>query len=60
MSPTLTFNKCLQLGIDKHFELMMETADHAGKEYVIELALNKMASEWANMNLEVTAYKNTG
>ncbi|XP_075235019.1 sterile affecting ciliogenesis [Lycorma delicatula] len=60
MTPNLTFNKCLQLGIEKHVDVMMELADHAGKEYVIELALDKMANEWANINLEVTPYKNTG
>lgn len=60
MTSVLTFSKCLQLGLAEHAEYMTQMSDDAGKEYVIEQALDKMESEWEAINMEVTPHKNTG
>ncbi|XP_041969812.1 dynein axonemal heavy chain 1-like [Aricia agestis] len=60
MNEKQTFSKCLKQGIAAHGALIAEVGELAGKEYVIEQALDKMAAEWANKVLEITPYKNTG
>ena len=34
--PTLTFSKCLEMGLEEHKETITKVADVAGKEYSIE------------------------
>ncbi len=34
--PTLTFAKCLEMGLDKHIEVITKVAEIAGKEFSIE------------------------
>ncbi len=34
--PTLTFTKCLEMGLDKHIEVIAKVAEVAGKEFSIE------------------------
>lgn len=60
MSPVLTFQNCVELGVLDHTEDLQQIADNASKEYSIELALDKMESEWENVRMELTPYKNTG
>ncbi|KAL8563601.1 hypothetical protein ACOMHN_019339 [Nucella lapillus] len=59
-SESLTFTRCLELGLSDHVEEIATVGEVAGKEYAIEQALNKMESERENLFLEVSAYKTTG
>ena len=34
--PTLTFAKCLEMGLDQHVETIAKVAEVAGKEFSIE------------------------
>ena len=34
--PTLTFSKCLEMGLEAHIETIAKVADVAGKEFSIE------------------------
>ncbi|GAB1605521.1 dynein axonemal heavy chain 1-like isoform X5 [Argonauta hians] len=56
----LTFSKCLEMKLQDHIEVISKVADVAGKEYAIELALNKMEKEWEAIMFEIMPYKNTG
>jgi dynein heavy chain len=39
---------------------IMKVAEIAGKEYAIEQALDKMRTEWENLQLTVVPYRETG
>lgn len=56
----VTFAKCLDMKLQDHVEVIQKIADIAGKEYSIEKIIEKMATEWENVNFEVLPYKNTG
>ena len=58
--PTLTFSKCLEMGLQHHTEAIAKVAEVAGKEFSIEQALDKMESEWEPVLLDIVAYKETG
>ncbi|XP_071452908.1 dynein axonemal heavy chain 1-like [Hetaerina americana] len=58
--PSLTFKKCLDLGITSAAEKLCNIAESAGKEYGIESTLSKMEKDWEDTNLEVLPYKDTG
>ena len=58
--PSLTFAKCLEMGLQNHTETISKVAEVAGKEFSIEQALDKMESEWEPVILEISAYKETG
>ena len=53
---TLTFSKCLEMGLMKHVEHIAKIAEVAGKEFAIEQALDKMEHEWNPVNLEVRGF----
>lgn len=59
-SPTITFNECLELGIQQYGENIVQIAESASKEFSIEETLTKMESEWNEAVLELTLYKNSG
>ncbi|XP_076467002.1 dynein axonemal heavy chain 1-like [Babylonia areolata] len=59
-SESLTFTRCLELGLSDHVEEISTIGEVAGKEYAIEQALDNMEKQWEGVNFEVTAYKNTG
>lgn len=56
----LTFEKCLELGISSHKDKLKQIAENASKEYVIEIALDKMFNEWDGVKLQILPYKDTG
>ncbi|XP_067907506.1 dynein axonemal heavy chain 1 [Heterodontus francisci] len=56
----LTFARCLDMNLQDHIEAIAKVAELAGKEYAIEQALDKMESEWENINFDVMPYKETG
>ncbi|KAL4719863.1 hypothetical protein ACJJTC_005155 [Scirpophaga incertulas] len=60
MNEKQTFQMCLRQGVAEHGALVAQIGELAAKEYVIEQALDKMQSEWANRAMELTPYKNTG
>ena len=37
--PTLTFAKCLEMGLEQHIEVIAKVAEVAGKEFSIEQVL---------------------
>lgn len=60
MTPILTFNNCLELGVAEYSDVLLKISENANKEFGIEQALDKMEAEWENNILELTLYKNTG
>lgn len=58
--PSLTFAKCLEMGLQDHTEAIAKVAEIASKEFSIEQALDKMESEWVPIALDIVAYKETG
>ncbi|PSN46069.1 hypothetical protein C0J52_02287, partial [Blattella germanica] len=59
-TPALTFQNCLDKGVDKFAEQVIKVGESASKEYAIEDTLMKMQAEWENVKLDVQPYKNTG
>ncbi|XP_072521546.1 dynein axonemal heavy chain 1 [Salminus brasiliensis] len=57
---SLTFSRCLELGLQQHVDEIAHVAEVAGKEYGIEQALDKMQQEWSSVEFEVLPYKETG
>nr|WAW84827.1 axonemal dynein heavy chain 1 [Halisarca dujardinii] len=57
---SLTFAKCLEIGLQNHTDEIATVGEIAGKEYAIEQALEKMEAEWDPIDLEIIAYKETG
>ncbi|KAG9260637.1 dynein heavy chain 1, axonemal [Astyanax mexicanus] len=57
---SLTFSRCLELGLEQHVDEIARVAEVAAKEYGIEQALDKMQHEWSSVEFEVLPYKNTG
>lgn len=58
--PTLTFAKCLDMGLQKHIDVIAKVGEVAGKEFSIEQALDKMEEEWVPVLMEISPYKETG
>ncbi|XP_061731227.1 dynein axonemal heavy chain 1 [Nerophis ophidion] len=56
----LTLSRCLDLGLQKHMDAITQVAETAGKEYIIEQALDKMKKEWSGILFDLMAYKDTG
>ena len=57
---SLTFSKCLEMGLPDHVEAITKVGEVAGKEFSIEQALDKMEEEWEPMLLDISPYKETG
>ena len=51
---SLTFSKCLDMGLMDHVDQIAKIAEVAGKEFAIEQALEKMEKDWTPVNLEVS------
>jgi dynein heavy chain len=60
LNDTFTLTKVFALGLGRHIEVISKVGEKAGKEYQIEQALDKMSSEWENVNLFIDAYRETG
>ncbi|XP_043502299.1 dynein axonemal heavy chain 1-like [Polistes fuscatus] len=60
LTPSLTFNNLIVLGIMEFKEIVMKVADEAEKEYSIEGILDKMINAWNVITMDVMLYKNTG
>lgn len=58
--PTITFKDCLNQGVAKHTDKLVQVAESASKEYTIEQTLVKMMNEWETSLMELTPYKDTG
>eukprot|EP01041_Mallomonas_annulata_P000989 gene989-1935_t len=56
----LTVNMMLELGLQHHTKEIEETCVAASKEYSLQIALDKMESEWKEMNFNTKEYRNTG
>ena len=58
--PSLTFAKCLEMGLDRRIDEITKIAEIAAKEFSIEQALDKMEQDWEPQILEIRPYKSTG
>ena len=55
----LTLSAILQMPVHKHAEKIEEICCGADKEYGLEQALDKMVSEWRDVQMEIDDYKET-
>ncbi|XP_054640454.1 dynein axonemal heavy chain 1 isoform X2 [Dunckerocampus dactyliophorus] len=56
----LTLSRCLEIGLQSHMDAITQVAETAGKEYIIEQALEKMKNEWSGILFDLMPYKDTG
>lgn len=56
----LTLQQLLDMGIMDHFDAIQEVSVVAEKEFGLDRALDAMAVEWEPMQMELTAYRETG
>ena len=57
---SFTLSKLIALDLDEQIETVQKQSDVAGKEFAIEQAMDKMEGEWKQVQLQVTAYRETG
>lgn len=50
----------LAMNLKDSLEIIQKIGESAAKEYQIEQALDKMEKEWADMTLQIVAYRETG
>jgi dynein heavy chain len=55
-----TLNDMLELKLETHVSEIEEFCTSAAKEYSLERALDRMASEWATVQLDLKPYKASG
>ena len=55
-----TIQGAFDMELYKHTELLQKIGDKAGKENQIEVKLDEMAAEWAEINLDISPYRETG
>ncbi|KAG8232251.1 hypothetical protein J437_LFUL011804 [Ladona fulva] len=60
LSQTLTFNKCLELGIAKFYPHLQSLSEKASKEYSIESSLLNLEKNWESASFDINPYKDTG
>eukprot|EP00741_Cyanophora_paradoxa_P002452 tig00000076_g2377.t1 len=60
LDETSSLVKVQQMNLQDHLETIQRVGESAGKEYAIEQALDKMAKEWENIQLELVEYRETG
>ncbi|KAL0019092.1 hypothetical protein WJX77_000912 [Trebouxia sp. C0004] len=53
-------SKALDMHLMDHLDTIQKVSEVAGKESSIEVALDKMAAEWATAEISVLEYRNTG
>lgn len=46
----------MALGVQNYIEEVKQISDNASKEYMIEIALNKMMDEWSGVKLRLLPY----
>ncbi|EAY19693.1 Dynein heavy chain family protein [Trichomonas vaginalis G3] len=56
----ITLNDALELKLEDKIDVVSEVVGVASKEYSIETALQKMYSEWEEVVLDISPYKDTG
>ena len=57
---TLTLDVIMETGIEQHIEKVTKISETAGKEFSIEMALDKMQESWTAVELVVDEYRETG
>mgnify|MGYP000067473068 CR=1 FL=1 len=57
---SFTLTHVFKLALHEHIDLITKVGERAGKEYQIELALQKMNNEWADVDMQIEPYRNTG
>jgi len=56
----LTLDDIMESGANNHLEKVVKISEQAGKEYNIEVALDKMQEAWTTVELIIDAYRETG
>ena len=57
---TCTLTQLIDMNLMEKIEPITKICDVAGKEYSIESSLDKMESDWQEMQLDIIAYRETG
>jgi len=63
VAPGLTLNTLkdvVSMNLQSYEDKVVKSCEGAGKEYAIEAALDKMQHEWATVEFEIRAYRETG
>ena len=55
-----TLTKLKTMSLDEQIEACTKVSDVAGKEYAIEVAMDKMEGEWSSVDLDISAYRESG
>jgi len=55
-----TLPRVIELKLGDYMDQIVKVGERAGKEYQIEVALDKMSGEWAEMFLDIAAYRESG
>jgi dynein heavy chain len=55
-----TFNNCIEMGLTKFTDEIVDVGEKAGKEFNIESSLAKMKRDWENIEFILKPFKNTG
>eukprot|EP01018_Ginkgo_biloba_P007886 Gb_26557 [translate_table: standard] len=55
-----TLSQALELGLHMHMAVVEEVSEFASKEYGVEVALDKMQSDWVGMKFEYAMWRDTG
>ena len=56
----LTINMMLELGLQHHVKEIEETCVAASKEFSLQVAMDKMETEWKDMKFNTKEYRNSG
>lgn len=55
-----TFNHSLEMGLKQYVDDIVEIGEKAGKEYNIEVSLDKMKRDWETVDYNLIPFKKTG
>ncbi len=55
-----TFNHCVEMGLHKFTDEIVDVGEKAGKEYNIESSLAKMKKDWEGIEFILKPFKSTG